>query len=185
MILLRLFYEFLLTGLFIFGGFSAIPFLQQMAINTGWFTQEQLMDIIAVSEATPGPISVNMATFTGFITAGIAGGVIATLGLIIPSITIASIVARLLNRFRDSSLVNSAFYGLRPASLGLIASAGLLIFRLSLTDIELWKQTGSLLDLFNFKEIALAVVLFVLMNRFKVHPIIFLAASAVVGIVIL
>lgn len=185
MILLRLFYEFFLTGLFIFGGLSSIPFLQQMSINTGWFTQEQLMDIIAISEATPGPISVNMATYAGFVTAGIPGGVIATLGLIIPSLVIASIAARLLHRFRDSKLVNSAFYGLRPASLGLIASAGLLILRLSLTDIELWRQTGSLLDLFNIKEIALAAVLFILMKRFKIHPIIFLAASAAIGIAIM
>jgi len=186
MIYLQLFYEFFITGLFMFGGgLAAIPFLQQMSERTGWFTIPQLMDMIAISESTPGPISVNMATYAGYIVAGVPGGIIATLGLVAPSLIIASIVARLLRRFRDSRLVASAFYGLRPASLGLIAAAGLAVLRLSLLDVGLFKQTGELLDLVNIRTLILAVVLFVLINRIKAHPIIFMAGSAVIGIFLL
>jgi len=187
MIYLQLFYEFFITGLFSFGGgLATIPFLQDMAERTGWFTLAQLMDMIAVSEATPGPIGVNMATFAGFTTAGVTGGIIATLGLIVPSLILATLAARLLGKFRDSSLVKSTFYGLRPASLGLIAAAGFSVLRLSLMHADMWDQTGLSLEFFDFRAIALAAILFLLMNinkLKKIHPIIFLAASAVVGII--
>jgi len=185
MIYLKLFYEFFITGLLTFGGgLASIPFLQQMSGKTGWFTIEELMNIIAVSEATPGPVSVNMATYAGYITAGIPGGIIATIGMITPCAIIAMIVARLLSRFRDNEIVNSAFYGLRPASLGLIAAAGVAVLRLSMMNIGLWQETGAIYDLLNFKALALAAVLFVLAHNIKLHPIVFLAASAVVGILI-
>jgi chromate transporter len=186
MILLHLFYEFFITGLFMFGGgLASIPFLEQMSIRTGWFTIEQLMDMLAISESTPGPISVNVATYAGYMTAGVPGGIIATLGLIAPSVIVASIAARLLDRFKGNPLVDSAFYGLRPASMGLIAAACLTVFRLSLLNIALWEQTGSILDLFDIKAVALAGVLLVLILIIKkAHPIIFLAGSAVVGILI-
>jgi len=186
MILPQLFYEFFITGLFMFGGgLAAIPFLQQMSERTGWFSIQELMDMIAISESTPGPIGVNMATYAGYTTAGIPGGLVATLGLLAPSMIIASVVARLLSRFRESRLVDSAFYGLRPASLGLIAAAGLAVLRLSLVDLDLWEQTGAILDLIDLKAIILAAILFFAVNKFHAHPVIFLAGSAVVGIVIM
>jgi len=185
MILLELFYEFFIIGLFMFGGgLAAIPFLQQMSEKTGWFTVEQLMDMIAVSGATPGPIRVNLATYVGYIVAGVPGGIVATVGLIAPSVAIALIVARLLARFRESALMDSALYGFRPASLALIATAGLTILRLSLLNTELWEQTGAILDLFDFKAVALAVALLILTNVFKAHPIIYLAGGALIGIII-
>ena len=184
MIYFRLFYEFFLTGLFIFGGgLAAIPFLQNISERTGWYTIEQLMDMIAVSEATPGPIGVNMATYAGYMTAGIPGSAAATLGLIMPSVIISIIVARLLVKFKESNYVNSAFYGLRPASLGLIAAAGFSVLRLSLLTTELWKETGLFTDLIDYKSVLLAVILFPLISRFKAHPLVFLAGSAAVGIV--
>jgi len=186
MILLQLFYEFFITGLFMFGGgLAAIPFLQQMSERTGWFTIQQLMDMIAISETTPGPIGVNMATYAGYMVAGVPGGIIATLGLLAPSIIIASVVARLLSRFRESKLVGYTFYGLRPASLGLIAAAGLTVLRLSLLDFDRWEQTGLLISLFDIRTLLLAAVLFFLTNKFKVHPVFFFAGSAVVGIFLL
>jgi len=185
MILLRLFYEFFITGLFIFGGgLAAIPFLQQMAETTEWFTIQQLMDMIAISEATPGPISVNMATYAGYTVAGVPGGIVATVGLLTPSLIVASIVARLLSRFRDNPYVNSAFYGLRPASLGLIAAAGLTVLRFALLNLELWGESGALLDLFDVRALVLAAVLFPLIIKIKTHPLFFLAGSAIVGIII-
>ena len=184
MIYLQLFYEFFKTGLFTIGGaLAAIPFLQEMSVNTGWFTEAQLTDMIAISESTPGPIGINMATYVGYTTAGYLGGLVASLGLIMPSLIIVSIVARLLSRFRENVLVESAFYGLRPASIGLISAAGLSVIRLSLVHIELWEQTGVITDLFDYKAIILAAILFFLTNKLKTHPIIFIVGSAVVGIV--
>ena len=186
MIFLQLFYEFFITGLFIFGGgLAAIPFLQQIGEKTGWFTTTQLMDMIAVSEATPGPIGVNMATYVGYMVAGIPGGIIATFGLILPSIIIALIVARLLVRFKESRIVQSALYGLRPASLGLIAAAGIAVFCLVIFGTELRNLFSGHFFLFDFRALILAAVLFFVTNRFnKAHPIIFLAAAAVVGIIV-
>ena len=124
MILLRLFFEFAKTGLFaVGGGLATLPFLQDMAERTGWFTHAQLADMLAVSESTPGPIGVNMATYVGFTVAGIPGAVIATIGEVTPSIIVILIVAAMLTKFRNSNYVENAFYGLRPASSGLIGAA--------------------------------------------------------------
>ena len=126
MILLRLFWEFFQVGLFsIGGGMAAIPFLYDLSDRTGWFTYTQLADMIAVSESTPGPIGVNMATYVGFRMSGIPGAVISTLGFVAPSILIIILVSAFLHRFRGNRTVENAFYGLRPASSGLIASAAL------------------------------------------------------------
>jgi len=185
MIYLQLFYEFFITGLFMFGGgLAAIPFLQQMGETTGWFTTTQLMDMIAVSEATPGPIGVNMATYVGLTVAGVPGGIIATVALIMPSIIITLVVAKLLTRFRESELVNAALYGLRPASLALITSAGIGVFFLVIFGIELRYMTDIHFFLVDIRALILAVILFVATNKFKAHPIVFLALSAFIGIFI-
>jgi chromate transporter len=187
MIYIKLFYEFFITGLFMIGGgLAAIPFLQQMGENTGWFTTLELMDMIAISEATPGPIGVNMSTYAGYTVAGVPGGIIATLGLLTPSIIITLIVARLLSRFRDSTLVKSTLYGLRPASLGLIAAAGIAVFSLVIFGVELRNLTSTHFQSVDFRALLLAIILFVVTNRFnKTHPIVFLAASAAIGIIVL
>ena len=188
MILLRLFWEFCKTGLFaVGGGMATLPFLYDMSSRTGWFTAAQLADMIAVSESTPGPIGVNMATYVGFTTAGIPGAVIATLGLITPQIIIILIVARVLASFRENPYVDAAFYGLRPCSLGLIAAAGLLVVKVALFRFDAFAASGVLRDLFNVKALLLAAVLLVA-TRFwkaakKLHPIVFILASALVGVV--
>ena len=184
MIYLRLYYEFFKTGLFTFGGgLAAIPFLQEISEKTGWYTIEQLMDILAVSEATPGPIGANMATYSGYVTAGILGGVIATVGLITPSVIITLIVARVLAKFKDSDLVVSAFYGLRPASLGLVAAAGISVARLSLLKNDTWEEVGAIIDILDYKAALLAIILFFLIKKTNAHPLAFLAGSAVVGVI--
>ena len=188
MILLRLFFEFFKTGLFaVGGGMATLPFLYDISARTGWYTTEMLADMIAVSESTPGPIGVNMATYVGFVTAGIPGAIIATLGLITPSIIIILLIARALKAFRENPTVEAAFYGLRPCSVGLIAAAGFLVIKLALFNTELYQASGKLIDLFDFKAIALAAVLLVCTRYVKklkgLHPIFFILASAVVGIV--
>lgn len=187
MIYLRLFWEFFKTGLFsVGGGMATLPFLYRMSEKTGWFSAEQLADMIAVSESTPGPIGVNMATFAGFNTAGFAGGLVATLGLITPSVIVILIIASILQAFRTNKYVDAAFYGLRPCSIGLIAAAGMLVVKISLFNFDSYAASGELLKLFNFKAIALAAVLIVLTRFVKFrkapHPIVYIIASAVVGV---
>ena len=121
MIYLRLFWEFFKTGLFsVGGGLATLPFIYDMSDRTGWFTYQQIADMVAVSESTPGPIGVNTATYVGYVTAGVPGSLIATLGLVTPAVICILIIASCLKKFRENRFVDHAFYGLRPASAGLI-----------------------------------------------------------------
>lgn len=187
MLYLKLFWEFFQTGLFaVGGGMATIPFLYDMSDKTGWFTHQDLANMIAVGESTPGPIGVNMATYVGFVTGmgdggtagAILGAVIATLGLVTPSIIVILIVAAILKSFKDNPYVSRAFYGLRPASTGLIAAAGISVVVSNLFDL----QAATI----NFKGWILAIVLWLLTNKVKktktLHPIVFIGASALVGI---
>lgn len=188
MILLRLFWGYFKIGLFaVGGGMATLPFLYDMAGKTGWFTYAQLADMIAVSESTPGPIGINMATYVGYTVAGIPGALVATLAMIIPGVVIVLIVARMLEKFRGNKYIDAAFYGLRPASTGLIAAAGILVVTISLFNVELYKSTGSLMDLVSWRGMILAAVIWLLTNVVKptkkLHPIIYIAASAVIGVV--
>lgn len=188
MIYLRLFYEFFKTGLFaVGGGLATLPFLYDMADRTGWFTAGQLADMLAVSESTPGPIGINMATYVGFTIRGIPGALTATLGIVTPSVIIILIVAAFLKSFRDNRFVNAAFYGLRPACTAMVASAGISVIVLALLQTELFRATGLVTDLLNWKAIALAAVLLVLTRWVKptkgLHPILFILSSAVIGVI--
>ena len=187
-LLLTLFFEFFKTGLFaVGGGMATLPFLYDMsARHPDWFSTAQLADMVAVSESTPGPIGVNMATYVGFETGGIAGAVIATLGLVTPSIIVILIVARMLKAFRGNKTVDAVFYGLRPCSVGLIAAAGILVVKIALFRFDAFAASGVFTDVFNWKALALAAALLVL-TRFikatkKLHPVIFILASAAVGV---
>ncbi len=178
MIYLQLFWEFFKTGLFaIGGGMATLPFLYDMSDKTGWFTRAQLADMIAVSESTPGPIGVNMATYVGYLTGGVPGAVTATLGLVTPSIIVILIVAAFLQAFRTSRYVTGAFYGLRPASTALITAAGLVVV----------KETFVVSAGFFWQGLILAAVIIVLTNFVKQtkkwHPIVFIGLSALVGVV--
>ena len=186
MIYLQLFFEFFKTGLFaIGGGMATLPFLYDMADKTGWFTSAQLADMIAISESTPGPIGVNMATYVGFTTAGIWGAIIATIGLITPSVIIIIIISYFLKSFRDNKYVDAAFYGLRPASTGLIAAAGMTVVTITLLQIDLFKSTSKIVDLLNWKSLILAFIIYILTNHIKqtkkLHPVFFIVGSAIIG----
>ena len=181
---IRLFLEFFKTGLFaVGGGLATLPFLYEMSASTGWFTTQDVADMIAISESTPGPLGVNMSTYVGFKTVGLLGGFISTLGLICPAIVIIILVCKILNKFKESALVQKIFYGLRPASTALIAAAGIGVAKISLLKLDLFKETGSVLDLFNWKCIVLAIVVYITLKKFKKHPIMYIAASAVIGII--
>ena len=183
MVYLQLFLEFFKTGLFaIGGGLATLPFLKQIALRHTWYSVSQLTDMIAVSESTPGPIGVNMATSVGYRMSGIPGAVISTLGFVAPSILIIILVSVFLQRFRGTRTVENAFYGLRPASSGLIASAALSVVIVALLA-EGW-SFGTLWQSMRWPAVALAAFLFIVTNLKKTkrwHPIVFLGFSAVVG----
>ena len=183
MIYLQLCFEFLQVGLFsVGGGLATIPFLRTMGMNTGWFTEADLANMIAVAESTPGPIGVNMATYVGYQTAGILGSLIATLALITPSIIIILIIANVLQKFRQSNTVTALFFGLRPASVALITSAGIGVAMVSFCE----KTPNSALVEFRWGSILLAVSVFACMKFTplkKLHPIAFIATSALIGII--
>ena len=191
MILLRLFFEFAKTGLFaVGGGLATIPFLQDLGARTGWFSAADLSPMIAVSESTPGAMGVNMATYVGFTIArlhgipGIIGAIVATLGLTFPSIVVIVIIAGFLQKFRQSKTVEAVFYGLRPASTALIASAGLTVAMTVLVTVG-----GAAEHAFSvhWPALILAVVVFIAMRYTplkKLHPILFIAFSAVVGVIL-
>ena len=187
MIQLRLFYEFLKIGLFaVGGGMAALPFIQDMAERTGWCTSAQIADMLAVSESTPGPIGINMATYVGFEVGGITGALAATLGVVIPGVILVILVMVIIGKFRGNKLVEGAFYGLRPASTALIAAAGVLVCEITFLNLDLYAETENIANLLNFKAFVLAAVLLVLTRAVKptknLHPVIFIAFSAVVGI---
>ncbi|MCH3950462.1 MAG: chromate transporter [Acidaminococcus sp.] len=180
----QLFWQFFKTGLFaVGGGLATLPFLQEMGQVTHWFTMMDVADMVAVSESTPGPLGVNMATYVGFKTAGLEGGLVATLGLVTPSVIIILIIARILQRFKESKTVKKVFYGLRPASTALIMAAGLSVAEIALLRTSLWKATGSISDLFSWKLILLAAVVWICYRKWKFHPILYIAVSAAIGVV--
>ena len=185
MTLLLLFYEFFKTGLFaVGGGMATIPFLYNMSDRLDWFTHEDILDMIAISESSPGPIGINMATFCGFKVAGVAGSVIATLGIITPSIIVILIIAEFLNKFKESPWVKTVFASIRPCAIALIAAAGINVIEKSLLNTSLYKATGMFTDLFNWKSIVLAVIVFIFTNikpTKNLHPILFIVFSAVAG----
>ncbi|MEG1988705.1 MAG: chromate transporter [Oscillibacter sp.] len=187
MIYLQLFWEYFKVGLFsVGGGMATIPFLYDLSGKTGWFTHAELADMLAVSESTPGAIGVNMATYVGFTTAGISGALVATIGLVLPSIIVILLIARVLKQFRHNRFVEAAFYGLRPASTGLIAAAGVTVAGIALMNVDLFQHSGLWTDFFRWKAWVLAAVVLVLSNWVKPtrnwHPIVFIAASAVAGV---
>ena len=180
--LLRICFEFLKTGFFaVGGGLATLPFLTQMQQKYQWFTAEDLANMIAVSESTPGPMGVNMSTYVGFANQGILGALTATLSLVFPSLVVIMIIAKFLDKYQENSLVQSFFTITRPAVSGLIAAAGFSVLR-----IALFRSGDTLLGSIDWLSVALFAVLLALtqVKRLKkIHPIAFIAAGALVGII--
>lgn len=186
---LLLFYEFFKAGLFaIGGGLATLPFIYDMSARyPNWFSVDDISNMIAVSESTPGPIGINMATYTGFTVGGVLGAVISTVGVVLPSLIVIIIVAKFLQRFQDSKLVRHAFYGLRPAVAGLIAAAAFQVVKVAVLTLETFMQTHKLLDLVDLRGLIICAVTLVLLYikpLKKIHPIIYILCGAVVGILV-
>ena len=189
-LLLTIFIEFFKTGLFsIGGGLATLPFLFEMSATYGWFSTEQLTNMIAISESTPGPIGVNIATYVGYtiysgdtgnIAYGILGGIFATLSLVMPSIIVILIIAGFLQKFKDSKLVKTVFYGLRAAVVGMLAVSLLTVVKTTF----LIPDAATILASIEWVKLAVFAVIFFLVMKFKKHPILYIALGAVAGIVL-
>lgn len=185
MIFVRLFWEFFKTGLIsVGGGLATIPFLKAMGASYGWFDEKLLGNMIAVGESTPGPIGVNMATYVGF-TVGydhfgsvgaLLGSIIATVGLVMPSVIIILIVARLLAAFKENKIVERSFYAIRPAVTGMIASAAVMMIKSGI-----FTNGGKLLSSLNIKAAVLFALLLFFTNKIKLHPIFYIIIAGAAG----
>lgn len=186
---LLLFAEFFKVGLFsVGGGLATIPFLRELAVKYPWFTVSELSDMIAVSESTPGPIGVNMATYSGYsagfseggLAYGILCGIIATLGIICPAIIVICIVSKFLGKFKTNKYVEYAFYGIRPAVAGLITGAMATVF---VSAVFYLSDRGNISGVNVVAMISFAALTALCARFKKLHPIIFIAAGAIIGII--
>lgn len=173
MITFNLFFEFFKIGLFaIGGGLATVPFLYNLSEKTNWFSLAELYNMIAVSESSPGPIGVNMATYTGFLTNGIIGGITATIGLITPSVIIIILISKFLNKFSENKILKKAFYGLRAGVISLILIAGINILKETLLT--------SSYSIKHFETVLFIIFLF-LLQKTKLHPICIILISGIIG----
>jgi len=183
MIYLQLFIEFFKTGLFaVGGGLATLPFLYDIADRYPWFDHDMLLNMVAVGESTPGPIGVNVATYAGYTSAGILGGIIATFGLILPSYIVIVVIAEFLAKFSNDKRVKSVFYGIRPAAAGMIAASCYSMAKTALFHFEMM-GAASPLEIINLPAIILFAAIYWLNNKYKKHPIVYIAAAAVAGII--
>ena len=175
--LLELFFTFLKIGAFTFGGgYAMLPLIQAETVKNQWLDAERLVNFITVSESTPGPFAVNTATYIGRQAGGIAGAVCATLGVVLPSFVIILIIAGCYESFKNSRIVKGAMYGLRPAVIGLIAAAVVSVGKTAFFGSG-FEFNGSLLCSFGI----LAITSYLAFGK-KVHPIMIILISAVLGI---
>lgn len=194
MLYLTCFWEFFQVGLFaIGGGLATIPFLKQMAENhPTWFTPDELMNFVAVSESTPGPIGINIATYAGYkigsvngVISGVLTALLCTFSLVLPSFIIIVLIAKALQKFKDNEYVIGAFYGIRPATTALILSATVVTFGGVLIN---YAGVDSFLGFFksiNIIELELFIIVLEATIIFKkMHPIVFIAFGALAGIIL-
>ena len=181
MLYVKLFWEFFQTGLFaVGGGLATLPFLYDISDRTGWFSHQQLADMLAVSESTPGPIGINTATYAGFVTGNLPGAITATLGLITPSVIVILIIFAFLQVFKGNKYVDAVFYGLRAASTAMITAAGLIVAKITFLNQKMFLGL-------NYKTVILALIILILTNVVKrtkeLHPAVWILFSAIAGAV--
>lgn len=184
--MLRMMWEFFKIGIFaVGGGMATIPFLQEMGEKYGYFTGEELLDMIAVSESTPGAIGINMATYAGIKAYGPIGGILASLSLVAGPIIIVLVIARMILAFKNSKTVKDAFTTLRPATAGLILGAMSTVLVITLFDPEAFRQTGNLLSLIRPLPLAIFAAFTLVLFKFKnLSPIWVIVAGAGIGVIL-
>lgn len=184
MIYLTLILEFFKIGLFsIGGGLATIPFLSELGEKYGWFTSQELVQMIAVSESTPGPIGINMATYVGYKTAGYLGSIVATLSEVMPALIIIMTISALFIKYKDNKYVTKAFKYIRPCTFALMLAAFINIFFNSVILINKINETGNIKDAFNIKTIAVFIIIYIVNKKTKFHPIVYICISALLGVI--
>ena len=182
MIYLELFWTFFLIGAFTFGGgYAMLPLIQEEVASKGWLTQQELVDFVAVSESTPGPFAVNMATYVGTETGGLLGAACATLGVVLPSFMVILIVAKCFDKFRSSRIIQGCMAGLKPAVIGMIGTAILSV------AATVFFPSGVAVEVFTQPAFYVSAAVFVgmlILALKKVHPIVIICLSAGVGILL-
>ncbi|HHU68717.1 MAG TPA: chromate transporter [Thermoanaerobacterales bacterium] len=190
MIYLKLLFSFFKVGLFSFGGgYAMIPLIQKEIENHSWITSSEFVDIIAIAEMTPGPIAVNSATFVGYKTAGILGSISATTGVALPSLIIAIFISKFFFKYQKHPLNAYIFYGIRPVIAALIMTAAVFVaetsvftHRLSIESLKLLTQAP--LKLIDVPSVIILAAAFIALIKFKVHPILVILGSAILGVIL-
>jgi len=183
MIYLGLFLSFFQIGLFSFGGgLATIPFIQALGKTTGWFSVEEVMNMIAISEATPGPLGINMATYVGYLTSSYFGAIVAVLGLVIPSIVIIICVCKILEQVSGNAIVKRLFYGLRASSVGLIFLAFFETFKITSLSLEKYNGIISIFEVIQIVPLFISILIFILIRKFRFHPTCYILLAAIIGI---
>ncbi len=193
MILLELFWSFFRIGMFSFGGgYAMIPLIQSEIQQHGWLTAAQFADIVAIAEMTPGPIAINSATYVGYMVAGIAGSLMATAGVTLPSLLLVLLVARFFARYQNNPLYMMVFYGIRPVVVGLIASAAIFIGKTVMITVTAnqtfrqWIVDFSHQPLTVVSPIALLIFAVTLLTqlKLKLHPLIVIGGAGLLSILL-
>lgn len=174
MVYLDLFLTFLLIGFTSFGGLSMIPIINSEMLRHGWMTSAEVSDIVAIAEMTPGPLGVNSATFAGMRVAGIPGALVATFGVLVPALTTTLLAAMFLKRFKDSPLMQSVLYGIRPVSLGLVAA----------TVVTLSQANYFTEGMVQFPSLAVGGIIAFLLFKFKLSVPKLILIAAVLGLIL-
>ena len=186
--LLLLFLEFFKTGLFaVGGGLATVPFIRDMGATYGWITEAEIANIIAIAESTPGPIGVNAATYVGYLVCGIPGAVLATLGLVTPSVISIVLIAKTIKKYYDSHLVQSLFRALRPAAIGLITAAGFSLLLTALGVKANFLQFRFSADWYSLLKLGIygAFLFFAFWKKTaKIHPLFFILAGGAIGAIL-
>lgn len=170
-ILLNLFFSFLKIGAFSFGGgYAMLPFIErEVVVNNQWITKSDFLDIIGISQMTPGPVSINTATFVGYKVYGVLGSLVATLGVILVSFGLVLIVSKMLVRFKKNTKIQAALMGMKPVLIALIINAFLSLGKDSYKDV---------------KSIIITIIIGIMLLSKKIHPIITIIFSAILGIIV-
>jgi chromate transporter len=186
MTLLKLFFTFFYVGLFtIGGGLVAITIMFDPIVGAGLITSEEFYNMVAISESTPGPIGINMATYVGFKLFGVLGGVATTMGTVLPSLIIIVIVAKYFAAFHEKPLVKAAFYGLRPTTSGMIAVAAAKVLAITIVTPAAFSIRGALFDCINVAEVVFYAAACVVLFKTKLHPLFIVLAGAAFGMLVL
>ena len=183
MIYLLLFYEFFKVGLFsVGGGYATLPFLYHISEIYNLYNAKELVDMLAVSSITPGPVGINVATFAGFKTANVIGSILATSALILPSFLIVILIAKLLNKFKENFYVQAILYSIKPAGCALIAGVGYRLFNEYILRNTNSFDINNLTAFIDIKALVLLIVLFIMSLKVKKDPLVYLAVAGICGI---